>query len=238
MAGDYSLFEYVGDCEWRLIKSQPSDPANEMETQRDTWFGRTDKLEQFLQQYPLYAPYTGEDGTSGYITLRSVNDDGNPFSTVDLQISLPPDFQRYLVSNGWGIKTASASANVTGSNLIPSSMLPDGADPPDSIQCTRSVSFFAPESQYTYFASSKPSGPRFNSYSGTQQPFILSSRISCNVAGASIVFAGAVASAPIVAALTMPLVSVIVSTTAEQIPGTPWYRCKDGVALQYQGDST
>lgn len=222
---------YVGNCEWRLIKSRPTDVANGLPGLVETWFGRADHLEQWKAQFPLYTAYRG-----GYITKRDINDDQGPFATGDLIITLPPDFGRYLMRPSWSIKTATKSANVTGPNLIPPALIPPGVSQPNPLPCTRTVSFYSPECRYQYFADGKPDGARFGSAATGRNPIIIRSTITCQLSSGQLTFNGN-APAAIVSALAMQTIDRVTSVDADPIAGTSWYECTDTVGRELQGDS-
>lgn len=221
---------FIGNCNWRWIESRKRSPARDLPQTVETWIGRYDQLATFLATYPVGLGYAG-----GYITDHDI-DDSAPQSTVGLIVTLPPPFGGYLRTPSRSIKTATKSATVTGTNLIPAHLLPEGVENPSSVQAVRTLSFYAPESRYEYFTASEPTAPSYSS-AGSRNPSIISARLEVSFGGVTIAFTGATAPAAISTAVFMPIVDRVVSDGGEPIPGTPWYRCVDVVSREYQGDS-
>lgn len=222
---------YVGNCNWRLIKSQPHKVADNIPGLLETWFGRSDQLQSFLNSNPLYKSYQG-----GYITKVDPDDAQGPFATCELTVTQPPDFTRVLQDPDLSIKTATVSANVAGDNLIPSGLIPKGSTAPNPLPCQHNISFYAAGIRYTYFSNMQPAGPRFGSAGSAAQPTPIRSVITCQLSGSTVTFAGADAPAPIVSALFMSVGDKLSGFSAKQIPGTPWFECTDVLTREYVGE--
>lgn len=215
---------YIGDCTWKpLGEPEPSDPPNELPTTREPWLGRMDQVAAFRAQYFVGRSYLG-----GFIIANSPQSHSPGMLEIDLVIARPPNFQASLTATTRSIKTASKSATINNSSIIKGET---------EIKAVRSVSFYAPETRYTFFAADSPNGPRFTKSLGTRKPQILSAVITCNGAsGKERTFAGANAPAALLSALSMPEVDTVVSDGGEPIAGTPWFRCTDTVTREFKGD--
>lgn len=222
---------YKNNCEWRMIFRRARFGAKEMPQWVETWIGRQDKLTQVLADNAVGTRRADD----GYI-ISIDGEDRVPKSSLDLVVAYAPDFNDVQITPGRSIKTATKSATVTGSNLIPESMLPAGSSQPSSVVAKLQVSYYAPEVRYRYFSPNQPDGPKYETIT-TERPIkVLNSTTTVNVGGSELAFPGSTASAAIVAALTMPLVAVVVSDGGAPIKGTPWYECEDVVTLEYKGD--
>lgn len=222
---------YVGNCGWEPSGNpEPSRPPLELPTIREPWIGRQDQTSAFLAAHPIGGSHLG-----GYI-IENTPRDNTPFegvASVDLIVALPPDFLTAKVENSTSYKTATRTATVESSLIIP------GAT---SVDAERAITYAAPETTYTYFASSAPSGPRYTSVATSAEARVLSSRVTARGEigdGQQIEkkFTGALAPAALVTALTMAPVDKGTSHQSAVIPGTPWYRCTDVVTRELEGDT-
>lgn len=212
---------FNGNCEWRMIRKEPTKAANDLPTHIETWIGRSDKFTDFMAAHPVGMQLSG-----GYIIFRR-GDDSEPKSEVELTIATAPDFQTPRVMPGTSTKTAQKTATVSSSTII------DGAT---EVKAERAVSYEAPETKYTYFSSTRPGGPRYSKVSDGRQPRILRTTMKASANGEEVSFGSGNAPAALVSALTMAATDVVTSHDAEPIDGTPWYRCADVVTRELQGD--
>jgi hypothetical protein len=215
---------YRGNCEWEPSSLPiPRDPPKELPTTTEPWMGRQDKLAAFLAAWPIGKPYLG-----GFIIDRDPRDN-SPFpgaAEVTFTIARPPDFLAYSVANGRSIKTASISTTVASSSIIPGET---------SVDAVREVGFYAPESRYSYFASTMPDGERYDSLAITAGIRIIRSVIRASAGGKERVYGGSNAPAALVSALYMGPITRVAHESSP-IEGTPWYRCTDTVSLELEGD--
>lgn len=216
---------YVGNCEWEPSgNAEPKRPPNELPTLTEPWIGRSDKTDEFLAAHAIGSSYLG-----GYI-IENTPKDNSPFqgvASVDLVIALEPDFNAYLAMPNTATKTACKTAALTASGII---------EGESELKAERNVSFYAPETRYTYFSSTKPDGPRFDAVLSVAEPRILRSAVKVSANQKEVTFGGGNAPAALVAALTMAPWDKCTDHSAEPIPGTPWYRCTDVVTRELQGD--
>jgi hypothetical protein len=222
-----SLPAYVGNCEWEPSgEPERKTPPNELPTLTEPWMGRMDKVEAFRGIYAVRSAYLG-----GYI-IDNTPKSNSPFqgmASVDLVVALPPDFSQFLSPGSTSIKTAQINvANIGVTGVIP------GADHVDG---SRSVSYFAPETTYLYFAPVLPTAPRFSGVVVPTVPRVLRSIITATANSVTKNFTGALAPSALVTALTMPPVDKLQSFSPDPIPGTPWYRVTETWARELQGDS-
>lgn len=217
---------YLGNCAWAPSgHPEPSDPPNELPTTREPWIGRQDLLAAFRADYFIGREYLG-----GYI-IDNTPRDNTPFqgvATVELIIARAPDFAAFTSANSVATKTATKSASIVSGAII------DGAT---SVDATRSVSYDAPETTFSYFSPTLPDAPRYSTVAISTEPRLRRSSITARGNnGAQKTWTGALAPAPVVSALSMPAAAVV-SHTSEAIPGTPWYRCRDVVTQELTGDT-
>lgn len=219
---------YVGTNSFTLQKREPRGSANDVPTELYTYRGRASLLDSFLNSHGL-----GTDEEAGYIVDYSTRA-GGPYTEVDLIVALAPDFQTEVVANGMGIKTGRRSKEIDTTGGLAG-------------VATKTVSYYSPETRYTYFASSKPNGPRFSKVAISTQPRLIKSVIEhvVTVPGTNppdtetqktLVYSGATAPANLVAGLAMPVQDKVISHESEPILGTKWYRCVDVVARELKGD--
>ena len=150
------------------------------------------------------------------------------YAEAQLLVADAPNFDIYTLATSRARQTASMGRTVSTSLVIP------GAS---EVEANRTVSFIAPQSIFSYWASSKPAGPRFTSPSERETPKLLRSVITATANGSSRTYYGS-APAPLSAALSMPAVGIITSHSADPVPGTPWYRCQDVISWVYRGDES
>jgi hypothetical protein len=212
---------YVGNCGWELKEESEIRKSKDLPTFRRVYFGRLDQAATFAA---TVTPGTAMAG--GYIIDRSKVSPQGPFGEIEITIALPPDFTAYKLSTGMMQQTASKGTTVTASGII---------DGETEIQGNRTMSFISPQTVYTYFASSRPSGPRFTSPIETAAPTLLRSVITATAGGKSRTFYGN-APAALANALEMPATGLITSHAAEEIAGTPWYACTDTISYVFRGD--
>jgi len=222
-----SALIYGGDSSWQPSGNpEPHDPPNELPTTREPWIGRQDLTAAFREDYPVGGEYLG-----GYI-LDNTPRDNTPFpgvATVDLIIARPPDFEAYLDFSSTSPKTATKTATgISASGIITGETTVDGA---------RTVSYLAPETTYTYFASTLPTAPRFSKVLVDTEPRILRSNMTASANGTTVPFTGLLAPAALVTALDMPAVEKLQSFNPEHIAGTPWYRVTEVWARELTGDT-
>jgi len=217
---------YGGDCSWQPSGNpEPHDPPNELPTTREPWIGRQDLTGAFRAEYHIGREYLG-----GYI-IDNTPRDNTPFpgvATVDLVIARPPDFAAFTTANSVATKSGTKSANVVSSAII---------DDATSVDATRTVSYEAPETTYSYFSATLPDAPRYSTVAISTEPRVRRSSITARGNnGREKSWTGGLAPAPLVSALSMPAAAVV-SHTSEAIPGTPWYRCRDVVTQELTGDT-
>lgn len=204
---------YIGTSTFTLQKQEPRGSAGDVPTTIESWRGKQADRDSFLTSHALNSSHNG-----GYIIDYSCRD-GVAYTEVDLVIGRSPDFQKEYSANGISLKTGTKSANVS-----------EGL-------ATREVSYYAPETRYTYFSSSKPNGPRYDSVAIETQPRIIRSKITVRRENLpDLIYTGALAPADVATATTMAAWDKITSHDSEQIPGTPWYRCVDVVTRELRGD--
>ena len=218
---------YLADCDWAPSgHPEPSDPPNELPTTRETWIGRQDQTAAFRAEKAVGSEYLG-----GYI-LDNTPRDNTPFqgvATIELIIARPPDFEAYLSPSSTSLKTATlTAAAIAASGIIEGATEVDGS---------RTVSYLAPDTTYTYFASILPTEPRFSSVVVPTEPRVLHSVMTASANGTTKPFVGALAPAALVSALAMPAVEKLQSFSPEPIPGTPWYRVTEVWARELTGDT-
>lgn len=222
-----ALPSYVGDCSWQPSGNpEPSDPPNELPTTTEPWMGRSDQTASFRAAYFVGKPYLG-----GFITANTPKSNGfcPGIDTCDLVIARPPDFQKFLSPCSTAVKTGTkTAAGVAVTGVIP------GAS---TVDASREVSYYAPETSYSYFAVTLPTAPRFTTVAVATQPRVIRSVIRASAGGVEKVFSGALAPAGLVTALFMPVADKLTSFSPEPIPGTPWYRCTDMVTRELTGDT-
>lgn len=218
---------YGGVTAFTLQRSEPRGQAMELPTIVETWRGASTLTDGFLSSNEI-----GDAHAGGYIMDYSVRE-GGPYTEVDLIIGLPPDTSSYIPSNGVGLKTASSSATVSSSSII---------DNASEVNAELQITFYAPETRYTYFRLSEPLGPSFSVISNNREPVVVRSVITASGSvktdeeedfGPDRTFAGGTAPAALVSALAIPVVNVVLSHESENIPGTPWWRCVDVVSREY-----
>lgn len=225
---------YVGVTEFTLQKTSRAKAVEDIARFTETWAGRPDLQEEFMAQFIIGEPYKG-----GYIIDVRGEDPQGAYATVDIIVARAPDFQSVTLTNATTVKTASKSARgIEASGIMPPMLNPEGDLVPVTVfDAERRVTYRTVETKYTYFASARPAGPRYTTAPGTQQPVILSSSIIATGASGQVPFRGATAPLPIVSALSMA-VSTEVIHEAQGIPGTPWFRCVDSVAIVLKGDES
>lgn len=220
---------YGGVTAFTLQRSEPREAAGDLPVVIETWRGASHLTDGFLSSNTV-----GSSASGGYIIDRSVREQG-PYTEVDLIIALQPSTSDYVVSNGVGLKTVSMSATVTASNII---------DNASSVNAERQITFYAPETRYTYFRLTEPIGPAFGSVSNGREPIILRSVITASGnekeddeedLGPDRTFAGGTAPPALVSALAAIAANTLVSHESENIPGTPWYRCVDVISREFAG---
>lgn len=226
---------YLGDSSWQpLGNPEPSEPPNELPTVRETWIGRSDLTDAFRAGKPIGSGYLG--GTIIDNTPRS-NQPSYGLDTVELIVARPPNFIVYLADTGLSLKTATKSANVTGTNIIPPSLVPPGVTVPNPIPCTRTVSFYSPETRYRYFSSARPAAARFLG-AGWGDVQIQSSRITVQLSSGPLEFGGANAPAAIVSALHMPTIDMRTGgPEGTSIKGTSWFDVTEVWSRVLAGDT-
>lgn len=214
---------YIGDCSWLLIDERDARRPNDLPILRQVYEGRADQAETFRATKPVGLAISG-----GYITEVSKIVPQGPFATLEVTIALPPDFLAYKLSKSRMQQTSSKGATITASGIIPDESVIEG---------NRTISFIAPQATYSYFASSRPAGPRFTSPAESEDPILLRSIITATSGGKSRTFYGNAPSA-LATALAMPAVGLITGHTSEPIPGTPWFECQDTISYVYRGDDS
>lgn len=224
---------FLGDASWQpLGNPEPSDPPNDLPTTREQWIGRADLTSSFRTTYRVGAGHLG-----GYI-IDNTPRSNQPFyglDTIDLIVARQPDFNAFVLEPTMSLKTATKSANVSGTGIIPPALIPPGSTAPNPLPCTRTVNFYSPEAKYTYFSSLRPDAPRFSSIGSSRQPIVVRSVITVQLSSGILVFSGN-APAPIVTALFMPVTDSLTGTEAQLIRGTPWYHCTDTLSRVLRGD--
>jgi hypothetical protein len=216
---------YIGDDSWSEAgEVQYASPPHDIPTARQKWIGRSDTVDTFRAAHAVGSAFLG-----GYITDNTPQEHtpSPGLATVELLVLLPPDFEDYLASDQNSTKTASKSADVTASGIIPGET---------ALKCTHEVTFKSPATKYTYFAATRPSGALFSAPLTSASPVIIRSVMKASANGQERTFAGAVAPAPIVSALTLSTVNVGNEPEAEPIPGTPWFRCSEVWSRELEGD--
>lgn len=212
---------YIGDCSWLLVDERDARRANDLPILRHVYEGRADQAETFRLTKAIGTQLSG-----GYITDVGKIIPQGPFATLEVTIALPPDFLTYKLSKSRMQQTSSKGATITNSQIIPGET---------QIEGNRTVSFIAPQAVYSYFASSRPAGPRFTSPAENDAPRMLRSVITATAGGKSRTYYGNAPGA-LVSALAMPAVGLITGHTSEPIPGTPWFDCQDTISYVYRGD--
>ena len=218
---------YLGDCSWQPINDpQVSSLPNDLPILIEVWLGREDLAAAWQALHPIGQEYLG-----GYVIDNTPRPHSPAAMICELKVALPPDFTKYLLDPSRALKTATKTAVVESSDIIPG-----GAD--SAVNAVRNVTFYAPEGRYQYFASAAPSGPRFSSAGGTAQPAIIRSVITATgqTSGTVVTFAGTNAPSALVSALTMNAQDYFVDLDANQIKGTPWYECRECWSRQQAGD--
>jgi hypothetical protein len=133
----------------------------------------------------------------------------------------------FLASTSTTVKTSQISATIETEAVF---------DKATSVDATRSASYEAPETTYTYFAPRRPDAARFSQVFTTATTRITANTISAKGNDGSSASYGGNAPAVLVSALTMPEAASLTSFQAEPIPGTPWYKCTDVVVLELVGN--
>ncbi len=167
----------------------------------------------------------------GYLIDVSSRESGT-YAAVDRVVAYAPTFigrdrSTYLLDGGYPKKTATFSAAITNSSVIPGQT---------DLACTCKVSFYSPESKYTYFTQGYPAGQAFAGVAGGAQPQIVGSLMTVSAGGQTQTFGGATAPSPVVSALYMPVADILDEFSPVQIPGTPWYKVTETWARVFQGD--
>jgi hypothetical protein len=217
---------YLGNCSWAKTRISPekTDPPNEVATSVEAWSGRSDQSAAFRATYYIGLGYLG-----GYIVDNALQPEspGRGMDAVNLKILRPPSFTDFLASTSTTVKTSQISATIETPLIF---------DKATSVDATRSASYEAPETTYTYFASQRPDSPRFSQVFTTANTRITSNTISAKGNDGSSASYGGNAPAQLVAALSMPEAASLTSFQAEPIPGTPWYKCTDVIVLELVGN--
>lgn len=211
---------YLGVTDFTLQSEREGTPIMEVPTRQQVWKGAATKYAAFMAAHKKGTAFDG-----GYIVDVSGEDRGM-YPEITLTIMDPPDFQTYTLGVSFSRKSSSKGATVEASGII------DGAS---SVEAQRKVTFQAQESVYTYFASSKPSGPRFTNPTEQGTVRFYSSVIQATANGATRTYYGNAPSA-LQVALALDPVGRVDDHTADPIPGTPWYRCRDVISYGYWGD--
>lgn len=211
---------FVGLPDWWLTSEEDGRPYLELPTLSQTWKMKYTKYASFKAEFAEGTAYGG-----GYIVDFRGKDQGMlPEATIT--IALAPNFQAYTLATSRATQTSSKGRTVENSSII------DGAD---SVEAQRTMTFIAPQSIYTYWASVKPAGPRFTNPTETSAPTLLKSVITATANGSTRTYYGNAPSA-LVSALDMPAVGLITGHQADPVAGTPWYRCQDTISYVYRGD--
>jgi len=214
------MITYKGVTAFTLQTEEPAAEHYGLPTIARTYKGAAPQFDAFWATVATGNPLAG-----GYIVKRSGINRGM-YPEISLTIALPPDFVAYKLSKSRMQQTASKGATVTSSQIIPGET---------EIECSRTMSFIAPQAVYSYFSSARPLGPRFTSPVETSAPILLRSIITATAGGKSRTFYG---NAPLAlaTALAMPAVGLITGHISDPIPGTPWYECQDVISYVYRGD--
>jgi hypothetical protein len=232
---------YVGLSEnWWIVDEDDGRPFFELPTKVETWQMKATHYEQFKSNFK-----EGTARNGGYI-LELRGKGSGMLPTVQLIIALPPDFIAYTLSTGRSQQTATKGRTVETSVVI------RGAE---EVEAQVVMGFIAPVHTFRYWASTKPSGPRFTTPPDSATPILRYVRTTVTAeAGydkdgkpttteADIVTRSNVtktyygnAPAPISSALNMPAGGRITNHSAEPVPGTPWYRCEDEITWGFWGD--
>ena len=217
---------YVGNCTWAKTRINPekTDLPNEVATSIEAWSGRSDQTDAFRATYYIGKAYLG-----GYIVDNALQPEspGRGMDAVNLKILRPPSFTDFLASTSTTVKTSQISATIETEAVF---------DKATSVDATRSASYEAPETTYTYFAPRRPDSARFDQVFTTATTRITANTISAKGNEGSSASYGGNAPAVLVSALTMPEAASLTSFQAEPIPGTPWYKCTDVVVLELVGN--
>lgn len=216
------MITYQGVTAFTLQSEEPAAEHYGLPTVTQTYKGAAYLFDAFWASVATGTPRSG-----GYITNRSGANKGI-YPEISITIALPPNFNDYKLSRSRMQQTASKGATITNSSIIPDET---------EIECNRTVSFISPQAVYSYYASSRPDGPRFTSPLESQAPLMLRSIITATAGGKSRTYYGNAPSA-LVSALAMPQVGIITGHTSDPIPGTPWYQCQDVISYVYRGDDT
>ena len=221
---------FKSNCAWRFVSGRRSGKAKGLPARTDTWHGRYDQLDTFLDSYPVGALYAG-----GYIIDRDVRDTA-PKSEVDLVLALPPDFNAYSAAPSVANKVFQKSGAVTDDDHT---LFPD--EPyPTSIEAARTISARVHATTYRYFSSNLPISARFYTEVTGQNPKILSDQIVVTAkdgAGKDTPLTySSYASAPanVRSAIDIEIVASVESSQGTPIDGTPWYECQDEVIKGYE----
>jgi hypothetical protein len=217
---------YVGNCTWAQTRNSPekTDPPNEVATTIEAWSGRSDQSAAFRLLY-----YIGKSYLDGYIVDNALQPEspGRGMDAINLKILRPPSFTDFLASTSTSVKTSQISATIETGAVF---------DKATSVDATRSASYEAPETTYTYFTPRRPDQARFDKVFTTSSTRITSNTISAKGNEGSSASYGGNAPAVLVAALSMPEAASLTSFQAEPIPGTPWYKCTDVIVLELVGN--
>lgn len=217
--------EYKGTIDFTLQSEEPAAAYNDLPTISQVWKGA---LTLYAAFWAARAPGTAFGG--GYIVERRGRDVGM-YPEITLTIALPPDFNYYSVAPSMSEQSTSIGRTVTTSSIIPGCT---------TVEAQRRLIFQSPQLVYSYWASSRPPGPRFSAGS-TGSPVLLAA-ITTVTAGEgtptrfkSKTYYG---NAPSVIAspLAIAPTAKVTSFSAEPIIRTPWYRCQDTVSIGYWSD--
>ena len=227
------MITYVASKAWTLIGVSMDEPSDGTRTRTENWRGPdvTGSAQQSTEQF-LDSKKLGEQSNGVYLTEKRATGGGGPYGTADLIYTLAPDFERFETIPSSTLQTISVSGSAEGGNA---SIAPNAV----SMDATRTKSYLAPQISFTYFASSKPEGPRFKSTGIKTVPetiyfdtvaltYELEDGTTRNKR-----FGPAFIPSQLSTQLHLPLRDVVQSFNAEPIPYTPWYRCTDVVAWGY-----
>lgn len=100
------------------------------------------------------------------------------------------------------------------------------------INWVRDIQFWASTTTWKYISNSRPTAPRYTAINGNRNPVIFRSSITGSNGK---VYAGANAPADLITSLTPAATSIVQSSSAEQVYGTPWFECQDTVIRTFTG---
>ena len=221
---------YIGNCEWEPAgEPEPRGNAGGVPQVVEVWIGRSDKLQQFLATKPLRMAYLG-----GYITARSAKDGspGDGAATVDITVSLPPDFNASSSPATYAMRSAvkSGSLNNTAINARYA-----------HYYLRRELTYESPTNRFRYYSSSRPAAARFSNNTGTIRKVKEIITVDCYDSNWKWLHRDELSWSQLPNEMKAVLEftkKANATVEANPVEGTPWWDCVDTVTADYQGDDT